>query len=132
MRKISNLAVDSELGHGVNNAQKGRYGLRLFANLGLVDPQFKAVMAKVPLHLFSIDVIYVQISHRKDTTPARITIGYATVLDVEYAVDKREVVFDLLISLNVEAGLGFQDSGLEVRHFEEAENNKREATENDE
>lgn len=71
-------------------------------------------MVEVLLHLLAIDVEDVQIHNSKAASPALVALGELGVLSVEYSIEEREVVFDLLVTLDMEAVLGLDDRSLEV------------------
>lgn len=108
------LADDTELSHGIHNAQKSVHGLGLLANHGLVDGEWEVVVVKVRLHLLAIDVEDVQIHNSKAAAPALIAAGEVVVLGVKDSIEEREVILDLLITLDVEAVLRLNDGSLEV------------------
>jgi hypothetical protein len=108
------LADDTKLCHRVDNAQKSVHGLGLLANHGLVDRQWQVVVVEVLLHVLAIDVEYVQIHNGKAATPALVALGEVIVLGVEDTIEKREIVFDLLVTLNVETIFGLDNGSLKV------------------
>lgn len=114
----NHLSEDTEFVHGVDNAQESVNGLGLLANHGLVDVKVDLVMIEVSLHLLTIDVKDVGVHDCKASSPWLITISEVFVAGVEYSIDEREVIFDLLVPLDVEASRGFGDRGLEIRHVE--------------
>jgi archaellum biogenesis ATPase FlaH len=108
------LADDTELCHRVDNAQKSIHGLGLLANHGLVNRQWQVVVVEVLLHVLAVDVENVQIHNGKAATPALVALGEIIVLGVEDTIKEREVIFDLLITLDVETILGLDNGSLEV------------------
>jgi hypothetical protein len=57
------LADDSELIHGIHDAEERVDGLGLLADHGFVDLQLEPVVVEVLLHLLAIDVEDVQVHH---------------------------------------------------------------------
>lgn len=116
MNLVSYLADDSELGHGVANAEEGVDGLGLLANGGLVNLERQPVMGKVRLHLVAIKAEDVLVRHGQNASPLLVAIGQPWVLDVKDAIHKGEVVGDLLVTLDVEALRRLRDGCFEIRH----------------
>jgi hypothetical protein len=108
------LADDTELCHRVDDAQKSVHGLGLLANHGLVDRQWQVVVVEILLHVLAVNVEYVQIHNGKAATPALVALGEIIVLGVENTIEEREVIFDLLVTLDVETVLGLDNGSLEV------------------
>jgi hypothetical protein len=108
------LADDTKLCHRVDNAQKSVHGLGLLANHGLVDRQWQVVVVEVLLHVLAVDVENVQIHNGKAATPALVALGEIIVLGVENTIEEREVIFDLLVTLNVETIFGLDNGSLKV------------------
>jgi len=108
----------TKLIHGVDNAQVRLDGLGLLADHRLVDLELDLVVVEVLLHLLAVDVEDVQVHDRQAALPSLVVLGELEVALVEDAVHEAEVVLDLLVTLDVEAGLGLLDGGLHVRHLE--------------
>lgn len=108
------LADDTKVSHRVNDAEKSLHGLGLFANHGFVDGQGQVVVVKVLLHLVTIDVEDVQVHDGQTPAPALIALGQIVVGRVEDAIEEGEVVFNLLVPLDMEAVLGLDDGSLQV------------------
>lgn len=86
-----------------------------------MDLEFNAMVHEVCFHLLTVDVIDVQVGDSQTSVPSFVAVGKIGILNIEHAVDEREVIFDLLVTFDVEAdmtrrGLGFSDSCFEVRH----------------
>ena len=108
------LADDTEVGHRVNDAEKSLNRLGLLTNHGLVNGQRQVVVVEVCLHLLAVDVEDVQVHDSKGTAPSLVAVGKLRVGGVENAVHEGEVIFDLLVTLDVEAGLGLGNGSFEV------------------
>lgn len=78
--------------------------------------ELKVVVAEVVLKLLTIQVENVQVHDSQASLPASKAVSQLTVLLVEDTIEEGEVVLDLLVSLNVETGLGLGDGSLKVRH----------------
>lgn len=105
--------------HCVHNREESRDRLRLLANLGLVDLELDTVMLKILFHLLAINIVDVDIRHGEASLPALVAICEIGVGDVEHAIDKGEVVLDLLVSFDVKTSVARRclclfDSGFEV------------------
>ena len=88
------LADDTEVGHGVHDAQEGIDGLGLLSDPGLVDLELQLVVVEVLLHLLSVQVVDVQVHDGKSAAPTLVAVGKLLVLRVEHAIKECEVVFD--------------------------------------
>jgi hypothetical protein len=81
-----------------------------------------AVVLKVPLHLLAIDIVDVDICYGETSLPALVAVGNVWVVEIKDTIDEGKIVFDLFVSLNMEAGVTGQgccrlDCGFEIRHF---------------
>ena len=101
----TNFAIDSEVSHGIHDTQEGRHGLGLLANLGLVSYEFDSMMLEVVLHLLAIDVVDILISDSQTSSPLLVAVGEILIVDIEYSINEGEIVFDLLVTLNMETGM---------------------------
>lgn len=110
------FSVDSEFVHGVDNAEKGLDGLGLLADHGLVNGKLELVVVKVLLHLGAVDVKDVGVHDSQSAAPSLVALGELRVLLVEDTIEEGEVVFDLLVTLDVETIFGLLDGSVEVRH----------------
>lgn len=110
------LPEDTEFVHGVHNAEEGVDRLGLLSDHGLVNGELELVVVEVLLYLSSVDVKDVGIHDGQGASPAFVEVGELGVLLVEYAIHEREVIFDLLVALNVEPVGGLVDGSLEIRH----------------
>lgn len=108
------LADDTKVGHRVDNAQKSVHGLGLLANHGLVDRQGELVVIKVLLHLSAVDVVDVQVHNSKAATPSLVAVCELGVGSVKDAIEEREVVLDLLVTLDMETVLSLGDGSFKV------------------
>lgn len=106
----------TKLGHRVDNAEKSLDRLGLLADHGLVDLELDVVVVKVVLELLAIDVEDVGVHHRQTAVEACELVGKAIVALFKDVLCEAEVVFDLLIALDVETVLGLLDLGGHVRH----------------
>jgi hypothetical protein len=88
------FANDAEVGHGVDNAQQRIHRFGLLSDHGLVDLKLQLVVVEVLLHLFTVQVVDVQVHDRKSAAPALVAVGELLVLRVEHAIEEREVVLD--------------------------------------
>lgn len=112
------LVRHTEFGHGVHNAQESIDRLGLLADHGCVDLELQTMVFKVLLHLLAVDIVDVHVHDSKASSPAREAFCEVTLLLVKDTVDEAEVVFDLLVALDVETLLGLRNGGLHVRHFD--------------
>ena len=112
------LAIDSELGHGIHNAQEGGDRLCLLTDLGLVYFELEPVVFKVLLDLLSVYIVYIQVCDSQHSAPMFVALSQLWVPWVEDAVQESEVVGDLLVPVDMEAVLGLQNRCSEVRHVE--------------
>lgn len=103
MGQSTHFAVDTEIVHGVNDAQESGHRFYLLADFGLVEPQFDAMMVKVLLHVLPINIVNVLVGDGQATAPFLVTIGKIVVLGVENTVNKGKVILDLLIPSDMEA-----------------------------
>jgi hypothetical protein len=110
------LAVDTELVHRVNDAQEGVNGLGLLANHGRVDGKLELVVVEVLLDLVSVDIEDVGIHDSQDSAPTLVAVGELAVLGAEDTIKELEVIFDLLVTRDVETSLGLLDGSVHVRH----------------
>jgi hypothetical protein len=110
------LAVDTELVHRVNDAQEGVNGLGLLADHGLVDGKLELVVIEVLLDLVSVDIEDVGVHDGQSSAPTLVAVGELAVLGVEDTVEELEVIFDLLVTRDVETSLGLLDSSVHIRH----------------
>lgn len=78
--------------------------------------EIELVMIEVSLHLLAIDIVDVHIHDSEAASPFLVAIGEVGFGRIEYVVDEREVIFNLLVPLNVEAVGGLINSGFEIRH----------------
>lgn len=88
-----------------------------------MSDEFDSMMLKVLLHLLAIDVVDVLVSDRQTSSPFLVAVGKVPVVYVEDSIDEGEVVFYLLITLDVEtsmaSGRGSLSNGsFKVRHVE--------------
>lgn len=95
------LSDNAKLVHRVDNAQQSVHRLSLLSYHGLVHLQLNVVVIKVFLHLLAIDVEDVEVHDGEASLPSLEGLGQVVVRDVEDSVDEGEVVFDLLVTLNV-------------------------------
>jgi len=110
------LAENTKLVHGVDDAEERVHGLCLFTNHGLVDLELEVVVVEVLLHLLAVHVEDVGIHDCQGSAPALVAVGKLLVLLVENTVHEDEVIFDLLVTLDVETILGLVDGSLKIRH----------------
>lgn len=108
-----------EAHHGLYDGKQGWNGLCLLSNLGLVDGQLDAVVLEVIFHLLAVDIVDVDVGYSKTPLPLFVQVGKIGILDVENAIDEGEIIFNLLVSFNVESsvtggGRCLLDSGFEV------------------
>ena len=115
------LAVYTELGHGIHDAQKGRDSLGLLTNLSFVDLEIKTMMLEVIFDLLSIDIVHVQVCDCKYTTPSFVALRQLSVLGIEHSIEKSEIVRNLLVAVHVEAILCLNDGTHKIRHVEVCE-----------
>lgn len=108
----------TEFGHGVYNAQESLNRLGLLADHSLVDLELQTMVVEVLLHLLAVDIVDVHVHDSKASSPALEAVCEVALLLVKDTVDKAEIVFDLLVALDVETGLGLRNGGLHVRHFD--------------
>jgi hypothetical protein len=113
------LPINTKLRHRVNDTEESRDSLRLLSNLGLVHFQLETIVLEVPLHLLSVHIVDVLVRDGEASLPLLVAVCEIGVLGVEDAVDEREVVFDLLVAFDVEAGVAgvggrLLDGGFEV------------------
>ena len=105
----SYLSEDAEFVHRVDNAEECINGFSFFADHGLVDVKVDAVMVEVLLHLFSIDVEDIGVHNGEAPTPTLVTISQLASVGIEDAINKGEIVFNLLVALDMEASCRFGD-----------------------
>jgi hypothetical protein len=79
-----------------------------------MNRQRQLVVVKVLLHLLAVDVVDVQVHDSQATAPALVALGQLVVGGVEDAIKEREVILDLLVSLDMEAVLGLDDGSFKV------------------
>lgn len=99
----TNLSIDSELVHGINDAQQGVNGLGFLANHSLVDIEIDVVMVEIGLHLLAIQIEDVHVHDSQATTPSFVAVGKISLAGVKDAVDEGKVIFNLLVALDVKA-----------------------------
>lgn len=68
-----------------------------------MDRQGHVVVVEVGLHVFAIDIVDVQVHNGEATAPSLVAVGKLRVGGVEDAIHEGEVIFDLLVTLDVEA-----------------------------
>lgn len=110
------FSEDAKLVHGIDDAEERVYRLGFLANHGLVHVQFDLVVCEISLHLLAVDVEDVHVHYGQTSSPSAVAVGELVVLDVKYAVHEREVILDLLVTLDVKAARCFGHGGFEVRH----------------
>ena len=86
------LAIDSELRHGVHNAQEGGDRLSLFTNFGLVQLEIEVVVIEVLLNLLAVDIEHIEVSDGQNSSPTLVAVGQLSILNVEDTIEKGEVV----------------------------------------
>ena len=112
----SYFSINTEFRHGIDNAQESLHRFGLFADHGFVDPKIQVVVAEVLLHLCPVNVEDVQVHDGQTTAPPLVAVGQMDVLRIEDAIEEGEVVFNLLVALDVETSLGLNNRRFEVRH----------------
>ena len=115
---IAYLPKDAKLGHGVDNAQERVDRLRFLADHRFMDIELDLIMIEVLLHLFAIDTEDVEVHDSQTAAPAFVAVGQLTSAGVEDSIDEGEIVLDLLVAFDVEAGLCLGHRCFEVRHYE--------------
>jgi hypothetical protein len=110
------LAVNAKVGHGVDNGQKSIHGLGLLANHGLVDSERNTIVVKVALHLLAIEVEDVEVHDGQATAPRRVELVQLRVGGVEDAIEKLEVILDLLVATDSKTLGGGLDGSTHIRH----------------
>ena len=81
--------------------------------------QLETIVLEVPLHLLPVHIVDVLVRDGETALPLLVAVCEIGVLGVEDTVDEREVVLDLLVALDVEAGVAgvggrLLDGGFEV------------------
>lgn len=112
----THLSEDSELVHGVNNGQEGVDRLGLLSNHCLVHIELNVVMVEVALHGLAVKIEDIGVHDSQTTTPLLVAVRKVAACRIKDIVNEGEVVFNLLVALNVEALASLGDGGLEVRH----------------
>ena len=110
------LAVDTKVGHGVDNGKESIHGLGLFTNHGLVDSKRDAIVVKVLLHLVTVEVEDVEVHDSQASSPGGVELVQLGVGGVEDAIEKLKVILDLLITTNSETLGGGLDGSGHIRH----------------
>ena len=100
------LPVDPEFCHGIHDTQERRNGLRLLPDLGLVHLELQSIVLKIPLDLFAIYVVHVQVRDSQDASPMLVAVGQLRVLWIKHAIQEGEIVRNLLVAVNMETGFG--------------------------
>lgn len=103
------LSIDTKLGHRINNAQKGGDRFCLLPNLRLVNLEIQCVVFKILLDLVSIDIVHILVRYCQNSAPSLVACCQLGVFGIKDAIEKREVVGDLLVSFDVKAVLGLLD-----------------------
>lgn len=76
--------------------------------------QSQVVVLEVLLHLMAIEIKCILTHDGQATTPSLIEAGHLRALELENAIQEREVMFDLLVILYVKAIRRVGDRSLEV------------------
>ena len=63
-------------------------------------------MLKVPLDLFAIHIVHVQVGDSQDASPMLVAVRELGVLWIEDAIQEGKVVGDLLVAVDMETSLG--------------------------
>ena len=71
-------------------------------------------MVEVRLHLLAVDIVDVQVHNSKAAAPTLVAVGKLRIGGVEDAIHEGEVIFDLLVTLDVKAVLSLSNGGFEV------------------
>ena len=100
---MSYLPEDSKLGHGINDAQESVDGLCFLADHRLVDVKLDLVMVEISLHLLAIDVEDIVVHDGKAAAPSLVAGRQLAAPGIKDPINEGEIIFDLLVALNVEA-----------------------------
>jgi len=84
-----------------------------------MDLELKLVVLEILLHLLAIYFVDIIVRYGENTAPPFIALGELRILGVKNAVHKSEVIFDLLVPLNMEAVLRLGNGSIKVRHVVE-------------
>ena len=83
-----------------------------------MDVEIDIVVVEISLHLLAIQIEDVQIHNGQATSPSLVAVGECLVAPVEDAIDEGKVVFDFLITLDMEAIGRLGNGSLKIRHVE--------------
>lgn len=83
-----------------------------------MDFECHPVVVEILLNFFPVQIEDIQVHDRKAAAPTLVAVCKLRVVDFEDAIEKGEVVLNLLITLDVEAARSFGDGSFEVRHWD--------------
>jgi hypothetical protein len=76
------------------------------------------IVIEIGLHLLAVQIEDVHVHDSQTTTPSFVAVSKILVTGIEDVVNEGKVIFDLLVTLDVEALWGLGNRSLKVRHVE--------------